>query len=229
MDISPVSVGGRTLRSQLHPPAHQSPLSHCTRLQRTPCHAVEPRYSQIVASFESEPIESIEKAFARGDDDALRVAYKHHGSLVYTFCHRTLDESRAKDVTQEVFISAWKSRGRYEPAKGSLAGWLIAIARNRIIDNVRAEQRYSDRRAGGVAPDDVHVGSQVDRIADRLLIAEALRCLSDRARQVVTMHYFEDLTLRQIAEATQQPLGTVKSDLRRGLERIRHQLESDHG
>ena len=186
-----------------------------------------PRYSPGVASPRSEPIESIEKAFARGDDDALKAAYEHHGSLVYTFCRRTLDEGRAKDVTQEVFISAWRSRTRYEPAKGSLAGWLIAIARNRIIDNVRAEQRHSDRRASG-APDDVGVDSQVDRIADRLLIAEALRCLTDRARRVVAMHYFDDLTLRQIAERTQQPLGTVKSDLRRGLARIRHQLESAH-
>ena len=190
--------------------------------------AVDPRYSPDVASFGSELVESIEKAFARGDDDALKVAYDHHGSLVYTFCRRTLDEGRAKDVTQEVFISAWKSRTRYEPAKGSLAGWLIAIARNRIIDNVRSEQRHSERRAGS-APDDVPVDSQVDRIADRLLIAEALRCLSDRARRVVAMHYFDDLTLRQIAETTQQPLGTVKSDLRRGLARIRHQLESAHG
>ena len=191
------------------------------------CQWVGPRYSPGVASPRSEPIESIEKAFARGDDDALKAAYQHHGSLVYTFCRRTLDEGRAKDVTQEVFISAWRSRTRYEPAKGSLAGWLIAIARNRIIDNVRAEQRHSDRRASG-APDDVGVDSQVDRIADRLLIAEALRCLTDRARRVVAMHYFDDLTLRQIAERTQQPLGTVKSDLRRGLARIRHQLESAH-
>ena len=192
-----------------------------------PWQSVGRRYSAGVASPGSEPIESIEKAFARGDDDALRAAYQHHGSLVYTFCCRTLDEGRAKDVTQEVFISAWRSRARYEPAKGSLAGWLIAIARNRIIDNVRAEQRHSDRRARG-APDDVGVDSQVERIADRLLVAEALRCLSERARRVVAMHYFDDLTLRQIAERTQQPLGTVKSDLRRGLARIRHQLESAH-
>ena len=192
-----------------------------------PCRRVGSRYSAGVASPRSEPIESIEKAFARGDDDALKAVYEHHGSLVYTFCRQTLDEGRAKDVTQEVFISAWRSRARYEPAKGSLAGWLIAIAKNRIIDNVRAEQRHSERRASG-APDDVGVDSQVDRIADRLLIAEALRCLTDRARQVVAMHYFDDLTLRQIAESTQQPLGTVKSDLRRGLARIRHQLESAH-
>ena len=180
-----------------------------------------------MARLSSEPIESIEKAFARGDADALKAAYQHHATLVYTFCRRTIDEGRAKDVTQEVFISAWRSRARYEPSKGSLAGWLVAIARNRIIDNVRAEQRHSDRRASG-APNEVLVDSQVDRIADRLLIAEALRCLTDRARQVVAMHYFDDLTLRQIAERTQQPLGTVKSDLRRGLARIRHQLESAH-
>ena len=190
-------------------------------------HASDSRYSPGVASLESEPIEIIEKAFARGEDGALRAAYQHHGSLVYTFCCRTLDQGRAEDVTQEVFISAWKSCKRYEPARGSLAGWLIAIARNRIIDNVRSEQRHSERRADS-APDEAPVESQVEAIANRLLITEALRCLSDRARQVVAMHYFDDLTLRQIAETTQQPLGTVKSDLRRGLARVRHQLESAH-
>ena len=65
---------------------------------------MDPRYSPGVASPGSEPIESIEKAFARGDDDALKAAYQHHGGLVYTFCRRTLDEGRAKDVTQEVWL-----------------------------------------------------------------------------------------------------------------------------
>ena len=180
-----------------------------------------------MASAGGDTFESVEKAFARGDDNALRTAYEHHGSLVYTFCRRTLDEARAKDVTQEVFISAWKGRRRYEPAKGSLAGWLIAIAKNRVIDNVRAEQRHFARRSES-DPAEVSVEADVERIADRLMIAEALRRLSDRARQVVAMHYFDDLTLRQIAERTSQPLGTVKSDLRRGLAQIRHQMESAH-
>ena len=179
-------------------------------------------------SPESEPIDEVEKAYARGDDDALRSAYLQYGSLVYTFCRRTLDESRAKDVTQEVFISAWRSRARFEPAKGSLAGWLIAITKNRIIDNVRAEQRHSTRRSAD-DPAEVPVDSHVEQLGDRLLIAEALRRLSDRARQVITMHYFEDLTHRQIAEHLSLPLGTVKSDLRRGLSKIRHHLESAHG
>jgi len=209
------------------------------------CRITRRRYSRVVVSRGSEQIESIEKAFARGDEGALKAAYQCYSSLVYTFCCRTLDESRAEDVIQEVFISAWKSQMRYEPARGSLAGWLIAIAKNRIIDNVRAEQRHSLRRAdadinnaaadnaaadnAAVAVDDTFVEARVDAIADRLLVAEALRCLSDRARQVVTMHYFDDLTLRQIAETTGQPLGTVKSDLRRALARFRQQLEPKHG
>lgn len=175
-----------------------------------------------------EPTESVEKAFARGGESALEAAYRQHGSLVFTFCRRTLDEARARDVTQEVFISAWKSRERYDPAKGSLAGWLVAITRNRIIDNVRAERRHSDRRATD-DPGEVPVEAQVERIGDSLMIAAALRCLSDRTRQVVKLHYFDDLTHRQIAERMSLPLGTVKSDLRRGLARIRHQLESAYG
>ncbi len=193
------------------------------------CH----RYSCVVVSLGGEQTKSIEKAFARGDDGALKAAFQRYSSLIYTFCCRTLDESRAADVTQEVFISAWRSHARYQPNSGSLAGWLIAIARNRIIDNIRAEQRHERRRAESaiedVAVDDTSIESRVDTIADRLLIAEVLRCLSDRARQVVMMHYFDDLTLRQIAETTGQPLGTVKSDLRRALASFRKLLESKHG
>jgi RNA polymerase sigma-70 factor (ECF subfamily) len=181
-----------------------------------------------VTSSPSEPIDGVEKAFARGEESALQAAYAQYGSLVYTFCRRTLDESRAKDVTQEVFISAWRSRERYEQSRGTLAGWLIAITKNRIVDNVRSEQRHADRRSSG-DPADVPVAAEVERVGDRMMIAEALRCLPDRARQVITMHYFDDLTHRQIAERLSLPLGTVKSDLRRGLSQIRHQLESAHG
>lgn len=170
----------------------------------------------------------MEKAFARGDEHALKDAYTQNGRLIYTFCRRTLDEDRAKDVTQEVFISAWKSRDSYDPAKGSLAGWLIAIARNRIVDNVRAERRHSDRRSDAEVAERP-VEAEIDALGDKLLIAEAVNTLSDRARLVVTLHYFDGLTHRQIAERVSMPLGTVKSDLRRGLSQIRQRLESAYG
>lgn len=98
-------------------------------------------------SAEPASIHSIEKAFARGEEQALRAAYKQHGNLIFTYCRRTLNEDRTNDVTQEVFISAWKIRHRFDPAKGTLVGWRFSITRNRIIDNVRAERRHSERRA----------------------------------------------------------------------------------
>ena len=172
-------------------------------------------------------IQDLESAFARGEEHALRDAYLRHGRLIYTYCRRTLDEARAQDVTQEVFISAWRSRHRYDPAKGKLVGWLFAITKNRIIDNLRAERRHSERRAGR-DPTELPVYSQIESIGNKLMIADAVRSLPDRARRVVMLHYFDDLTHRQIAERMSIPLGTVKSDLRRSLLEIRDQLESAH-
>src|SRR4051812_1051006 len=70
-----------------------------------------------------------EARWAAGDDDAFRDVYELCGSLVYSFCKRTLGPENAADATQEVFLAAWRSRDRYRPESGSLAGWLTGIAR----------------------------------------------------------------------------------------------------
>ncbi len=161
------------------------------------------------------------------DETSLRAAYEAHGSLVYSFCRRTIGEERAKDVTQEVFVSAWRARHRFDPAKGSLAGWLVGIAKNRLIDNVRAEKRHSDRRADHDDAD-APVDPAVERIGDRMVVADALRTLPERARRSIELAYFDGLTHQEIAERTALPLGTVKSDIRRGLARLRDHLEASH-
>lgn len=185
------------------------------------------RYPVAVSSADIRVVGDAESAFARGDDDALRRAYDEHGSLVYTFCARALGPERANDVTQEVFLSAWKARDRFDPAKGNLAAWLTGIAKNRIIDAIRAEKRHSDRRAPETT-DDLPTEPEADALGDKMLVADALRTLPERPRKILALHYFEDLTHPQIAERTQLPLGTVKSDIRRGLERIRQHLEVQH-
>ena len=188
------------------------------------------RYDRTVTPAELgelDPVDATEEAFVRGDEGALRSAYDEHGSLIYSFCRRTLPEDRAMDVAQEVFVSAWRGRTKFDPSKGSLRGWLMGIAKNRVIDNVRAERRHDDRRSDS-DPMVLAAPAETDRIADRMLVAEVLAQLPGRARHVVELAYFDDLTHQEIAERTSLPLGTVKSDIRRALQRMRHHLERDH-
>lgn len=174
-------------------------------------------------------IDPAEAGFAAGDDAALRAAYDAHGPSIYTFCVRALGEDRAKDVTQEVFVNAWRSRDRFDPAKGSLGAWLMGIAKFRILDNLRAEKRHSSRRADAEVAERtaaMSTGDDVEALSDRMLVADALRALPERSRTVIELAYFGDLTHAQVADHTSLPLGTVKSDIRRGLALIRSHLES---
>jgi RNA polymerase sigma factor (sigma-70 family) len=166
-------------------------------------------------------------AWLRGDEDALKVAWDQLGGLVFSYCCKSLsDRERAADCTQETFVSAWRSRSRFDPAKGTLAAWLLGIARYRVLDSHRSAQRVPvpveepqlDREE---AVDESHG----DRLADQLLVAHALETLSPRARAVVELAFYSDLTQVEIAERLGLPLGTVKSDMRRALQRLRGHLE----
>lgn len=201
------------------------PIMTLTEIRQT----IDPStdYSRRVTAAEAPAFDEVEVAFASGDDHALRLAYDAHGRMIYGFCARSLGPERAKDVTQDVFVSAWKARHRYDPAKGRLGAWLMAITRNRIIDNVRAEKRHSDRRADEDSVE-LRTDAEVDTTGDKMLVADALLALPERAREVITLAYFHDLTHPQIAERTNIPLGTVKSDIRRGLARIRQHLENQN-
>ncbi len=162
-----------------------------------------------------------------GDDAGLKAIYDAHGKLVYSYCLRTLGADMARDATQEVFLAAWKSRDRYRPEAGTIPGWLLGIARYKVIDQTRSAAK------GGISTDaelEPTTGSfaafgSAERTAERLLLVEALRQLPERARTMVSMAFLDDLTHTQISEKCGVPLGTVKSDIRRGLERLRRHLE----
>jgi RNA polymerase sigma-70 factor (ECF subfamily) len=172
---------------------------------------------------------TLARRFADGDPRALEAVYAEHGALVHSFCRRSLDPARAADATQDVFLAAWRSRERYRPEAGTLAGWLLGIARFKVVDILRADGRQpslvADPAVAGATTFDrpVEAGG-VTSIGERMLVAEALAGLSDRAREMVRLAFYADLTHAEIADRTGVPLGTVKSDIRRGLEQMRRHL-----
>jgi RNA polymerase sigma-70 factor (ECF subfamily) len=173
--------------------------------------------------------EDVSAAFVKGEPDALRLLYQRFGALVYGLARRSFaTQADAEDVTQQVFVSAWRGRDTFDPERGSLAGWLVAVTRNRIVDLLRQRQR-EDRvllqMAAGVSTDDPAVPS--DQVVNRVALADELARLPEAQRLVMTLAFYSDLTHEQIADVLQLPLGTVKSHIRRGLQRLRSRLEAD--
>ena len=169
-----------------------------------------------------------EAAFRSGSEQGLAAAYNDHGALIHTLCARS-HPGAAADITQEVFLAAWKARDRFDPSRGPLAAWLVGIAKNKIIDTYRKQGRQVPEviDADGTRVDRVPEGrSAIDHLGDRLLVTEALATLPERPRHIVELAFYQDLTHDQIAEQTNVPLGTVKSDIRRGLARLRRYLEA---
>ncbi len=168
----------------------------------------------------------LESQFATGDDGVLAAAYTAHGALVYSYCRRMLDSSHAVDATRDVFVAAWRSRERYRPGAGALAGWLLGIACFEVIDILRSDAPQSTLPADQVQPSDPEAAeSDATRVAERMLVAQATASLPERARQTVQLAVLEDLTQAQIAERCDLPMSIVESDLRLGLERMRRHLE----
>ena len=172
--------------------------------------------------------DALGEAFASGNAD-LRAIYDVHGPLVYAICRKALGDDDAGEVTQDVFVSAWRGRDQFDPARGTLAAWLVGITKHRIIDHVRRERRHTDRRADiaeepSTATTRSDTEADVDRVADRMTIAHALDSLPARPREMIGLAYVEGLTHQEIAERTGIPLGTIKSDIRRGLLALREHI-----
>ena len=168
--------------------------------------------------------------FRGGDETVLRELYDRYGGLVHRVGMACLPTHHdAEDVTQATFVAAWRGRQTYDPDRGTLAGWLLGIARRQAVDRLRALRREQTllasvfRQPGADLPDDL----APERVVDRLVVLDELRRLTDEQRRVLELAFFDDLTHGQIAGVTGLPLGTVKSHLRRGLARLRTRWEVD--
>lgn len=173
--------------------------------------------------------EELARRLRLGEGTALEEAYDRHARLVYSLALRALGAHHdAEDVTQQVFVRAWRGRVGLDPDRGSLGGWLVGITRRQIAERfaARARDRELTVRAGRAA-EPVVVGGAPDDVVDAVVVAHEIERLPTQQRAVVRLAFFADLTHQQISEATGLPLGTVKSHLRRGLDRLRRRWEVD--
>ena len=177
--------------------------------------------------------DEVARRFRAGDEQALAWAYERYAGQVHGMAVRAFGAGPdAEDVTQQTFISAWTGRDRYTPEQGPLPAWLVGVCRHKIADTWarRERQRRSSEAAVADARSRPAAGADAaldGLVADRVLLLGELDRLGQPQRGIIELAFFEDLTHTQIAARTGIPLGTVKSHIRRTLERLRTRLEVD--
>ena len=167
--------------------------------------------------------------FRRGDEEALVQAYRRWSRMIHaTALRATGNAEDAADITQAVFVDAWRGHARFLPEAGSLPGWLMTITRRRIADHWEARTRQERiQLAVQHADPDPRGPADIDRVAAQMLVADELTRLGEPAGGILRLAFYEDLTHTQIAERLGLPIGTVKSHIRRSLHRLRDRMAVD--
>jgi RNA polymerase sigma-70 factor (ECF subfamily) len=192
---------------------------------------IPPAQEEPLAAAPSEPTLDGEwmERFQAGDDLALRQAFDRYAGMVQRVGMLRLGNHHdAEELVQQVFVRAWKGRAGFDPARGSLGGWLLGIARRLIADRYASLDR--DRKviaaAESIAPPATDVKS-VDRVVDRVVVGDEVNRLPDEQRMVLRLAFYGDLSHSEIAATTGIPIGTVKSHIRRALILLRKRWEVD--
>jgi len=164
-----------------------------------------------------------------GDQNGLAALYDRHGRFVYSLALRIVrDQADAEDVTQDVFVQVWRQADRFDPARGSVVGWMLTITRARAIDVLRRRgtrpASVGDVAAFDTSDDTPGQDMQIAWAQRTREVRTALDSLPLLQRLAVELAFFDGLTHAQIAEQLDVPLGTVKTRVRHGLLRLRDRL-----
>jgi len=172
---------------------------------------------------------------AKGDQEAFERLYEQTSSLLYTLVLRIVGKpADAADLLQEVYLEAWRKASNYDTARGAPMAWLVTLARSRAIDLVRAlAARGKDVTA---SLDDTPASDLVAQNADALdiraakerqaLVRASLKSLPPVQQQAIELAFYEGLTHTEISERLHVPLGTIKTRIRLGMEKLRDGLQT---
>ncbi|MFY9731636.1 MAG: sigma-70 family RNA polymerase sigma factor [Candidatus Acidiferrales bacterium] len=162
------------------------------------------------------------------DEAALAALYDRYAGMLSSVLNRILrDTQAAEEILQDIFYQLWCGASRFDPARGSLPGWLLVIARNRAISRLRRHNPAAGEEIlenTVVMPFDLESAAAQQQLLAR--VKGALESLPKEQRAAVELAYFEGLTHSEIAERTGDPLGTVKTRLRSAIETLKRNLQS---
>ncbi|HEU5192640.1 MAG TPA: sigma-70 family RNA polymerase sigma factor [Methylomirabilota bacterium] len=169
------------------------------------------------------------QSIARGDQSSLHALYTQAHRIVFTLIMRITDNREtAEELTLDVFYDVWRRAASYDPAGGSVIGWIMNQARSRAIDRLRFDQRKKrgSDHPGGPLTETVSRGPHeaFDTKEQGQLLRQALQVLTLPERQAIETAFFSELTYAEAAAQLNQPLGTVKTRIRSGLAALRQAL-----
>jgi RNA polymerase sigma-70 factor (ECF subfamily) len=181
------------------------------------------------SSTQAQELAELMARVAKGDQDAFAKLYDITSRSVYGIALRVLtDPAQAEEIAQEVYVDAWRTATRYNPAQGSVSAWLNTIAHRKAVDRVRSversrqrEQRHAEASVDPPVPD---VSETVIAQDESRRVREALQALPPAQRTALELAYYEGRTHREIAEFLEIPLGTAKTRIRDAMQRLRRNL-----
>lgn len=192
-----------------------------------------------VAARRDWPDEALMHAIATHDEHAFAVLYDRYIDLVYSASFRVLaDAGLAEDVSQDVFVRLWRRPETFISERGRFLSWLMSVTRNRAVDELRSRGRRRKREGGPLgepdeaaeplfATDPVDPQFSAELHEDQLAVRRALKDLPKDQRQALEMAYFGGLTQQEIAAELHEPLGTIKTRIRLGMQKLRRSLRAE--
>jgi RNA polymerase sigma-70 factor (ECF subfamily) len=179
--------------------------------------------------------ESLLRLIVQAQPEALGELYDRYNRLVFGMARSAVgDQALAEEITQDVFMRIWNKASTYQAEQGKVVNWIAGIARNRAIDVFRHQRSLLDGNSLSLEdlpffdpPDSLNVEREIESKFKKQRVQQALFMLPKEQRDVLALAYFRGYTHEEAAEALGQPLGTVKTRIRLGMQKLRQLLEEE--
>jgi RNA polymerase sigma-70 factor (ECF subfamily) len=179
----------------------------------------------------SQSDEELMRQLAAGRQEALGPLHCRYAALVFNLAAQTIDHATAEEIVQDVFVAVWRKAGTFDPARGTFRTWVLRIAHLRVLNELRRRGRrvriepdpegFGLSAAAAPGPGPAEAAWRAHR---RVIVRNAVAALPPPQRQALSLAFLDDLTHEQIADFLDLPLGTAKTRIRAGLQRLRVML-----